>query len=872
MDICCTKVKEAKDIDVNNHRIILMASECQHYGNGFIVSPKWKNNIYRYWRVSDRISILQLQMTDVIYECESTTDINLKITKTINYAATQVGPLQINLRKKSPKNLISIINIYAPTTERVKNDMSELDSMYTQLNNVINELKNTTLLFLAGDWNAKVGKSMNSSNTCLGRYSRGRRNNNGQLLIDFCIINDLFITNSAFQHPARHITTWENKRSDPNNQNKMIYIYNQIDYIMCNMNKKNILIDARSYKGSETSSDHRIVICKMMIDKYKIFKNNSQKIIKQFNSSSLATSENQRLLYQNNLDDKLDNIEYCNWQQIETSIIDSAIETIGYKKKHRNQRSHNQEIEVLSQQQKRIRLQISETKDKDKITKLKHKRNQILHQINNKLNEAKNKELDEIATVIDNCRDNNKMYLAVKLLNRKPLQNPIIHDNEGKVVTNPVAIHEIIKQHFETHFNDETAEPIEPFVGLPRPLNVPIMNEEVKQSIAKLNNNRAAGHDKIIPEFLKYGSEKLKYMITIVLNNIFQKHEQIDIGKGILAPIQKINAEKGPVKNLRPVILLPMIRKVMSNIILFRIQPKVDKYLSPSQSAYRPGRSTSDIVWLHRFLAARIQKFEEEIYITGIDMSNAFDTIRRSTLIETLQSFLEEDEVRMIRILLSNTTLEIKNNSNNNIPTQSFTSNTGSPQGDGLSGCLFDIYFEMSLRKLRDDLESSPIPTEIKYLKSIPEEAIYADDADFITNNPYRKEKLLSIVKESLLKQNLKVNEAKTEITVLKRGDRNTEMWRNVKKLGSLIGDSEDILRRKQLSIVASRKLNQIWIRNNKIKQEIRIKLYKTIVKPVLTYNSSTWGMSKSEEDALDSFHRKQLRLILNIKYPTVIS
>ena len=211
-------------------------------------------------------------------------------------------------------------------------------------------------------------------------------------------------------------------------------------------------------------------------------------------------------------------------------------------------------------------------------------------------------------------------------------------------------------------------------------------------------------------------------MITTVLNNIFQKHEQIDIGKGILAPIQKTNAKQGPVKKLRPVILLPMIRKVMSNIILFRIQPKVDKYLSQSQSAYRPGRSTSDIVWLHRFLAARIQKFEEEIYITGIDMSNAFDTIRRSTLIETLQSFLEEDEVRMIRVLLSNTTLEIKTN---NIPTQSFTSNTGSPQGDGLSGCLFDIYFEMFLRKLRDELDSSAIPTEIKYLNSIPEEAIY---------------------------------------------------------------------------------------------------------------------------------------------------
>ena len=51
------------------------------------------------------------------------------------------------------------------------------------------------------------------------------------------------------------------------------------------------------------------------------------------------------------------------------------------------------------------------------------------------------------------------------------------------------------------------------------------------------------------------------------------------------------------------------------------------------------------------------------------------------------------------------------------------------------------------------------------------------------------------------------------------------------------------------------RSLNKLWIRENRIRPHVRIKLYKTIVKPVLLYNSSTWGLSKSEEDSLDSFH-----------------
>ena len=96
-----------------------------------------------------------------------------------------------------------------------------------------------------------------------------------------------------------------------------------------------------------------------------------------------------------------------------------------------------------------------------------------------------------------------------------------------------------------------------------------------------------------------------------------------------------------------------MLRKVISNIALTRIQPRVGENLPHSQSAYRQDRSTSKVAWCHRFLTARIQKFQEEITITGIDMTLAFDTIKRTKLIEILESFLREDEVRIIRILLT---------------------------------------------------------------------------------------------------------------------------------------------------------------------------------------------------------------------------
>ena len=40
-------------------------------------------------------------------------------------------------------------------------------------------------------------------------------------------------------------------------------------------------------------------------------------------------------------------------------------------------------------------------------------------------------------------------------------------------------------------------------------------------------------------------------------------------------------------------------------------------------------------------------------YVTGIDMTAAFDMILRQELLEELRTFLDEDEVRLCRVLLT---------------------------------------------------------------------------------------------------------------------------------------------------------------------------------------------------------------------------
>ena len=172
---------------------------------------------------------------------------------------------------------------------------------------------------------------------------------------------------------------------------------------------------------------------------------------------------------------------------------------------------------------------------------------------------------------------------------------------------------------------------------------------------------------------------------------------------------------------------------------------------------------------------------------------------------------------------------------------------------------LFTIYLEHALKEVRTVIGEPRSPLEEK----IPRKIAYADDVDFVGLEYID----IDAVQRTLHRYNLKVNIDKTETNAIKQKRGCLE-----KKVGSLMGDKEDVERRKQLSNAALNKLKNFCIGRNKINHNIKIKLYKALVKSILTYNCGTWALAQTELNKLDAFHRKQLRKVLNIYYPTKIS
>ena len=228
---------------------------------------------------------------------------------------------------------------------------------------------------------------------------------------------------------------------------------------------------------------------------------------------------------------------------------------------------------------------------------------------------------------------------------------------------------------------------------------------------------------------------------------------------------------------------------------------------------------TADVVFGYRWLCAKAQRQRVTIEFLCIDLSRAFDTIRRDKLLEVWQSFLDEPELRVNRFLLAATSLEPRLSTGDR---HAFASTIGTPQGDSLSPVLFTVFLEAALRDLRSRLPPRP-PADAM----LPLDVEYADDINFISySRPYLNE-MERIAPDCLAEWSLQINAAKTERTCVSRQvDRTHEPWCTTRKLGSLLGDVEDVARRMQLANVSFRKMWTFWFRGAQISLHLRLRLY----------------------------------------------
>ena len=102
---------------------------------------------------------------------------------------------------------ITVIQVYPPTSNA---EEAEVERFYEDLQDLLELAPKKDVLFIIGDWNAKVGSKETPGVT--GKFGLGVKNEAGQRLIEFFQENKLVITNTLFQQYERKlhmdITMW----------------------------------------------------------------------------------------------------------------------------------------------------------------------------------------------------------------------------------------------------------------------------------------------------------------------------------------------------------------------------------------------------------------------------------------------------------------------------------------------------------------------------------------------------------------------------------------------------------------------------------------------------------------------------------------
>ena len=98
---------------------------------------------------------------------------------------------------------ITVIQVYVPTSSA---DEAEVEQFYEDLQDLLELTPKKDVLFITGDWNAKVGSQETPGVT--GKFGLGVQNEAAQRLTEFCQENTLVITYTLFQQHKRRLHTW----------------------------------------------------------------------------------------------------------------------------------------------------------------------------------------------------------------------------------------------------------------------------------------------------------------------------------------------------------------------------------------------------------------------------------------------------------------------------------------------------------------------------------------------------------------------------------------------------------------------------------------------------------------------------------------
>lgn len=494
----------------------------------------------------------------------------------------------------------------------------------------------------------------------------------------------------------------------------------------------------------------------------------------------------------------------------------------------------------------------------------------------------KTKKFDKI--LLDCNYSHNKIYKVIK--NKKHINLPNLEPPVpgGRKITSPQAKAEAIANNFAVNHNNLLAcsnlshtrtvnSEVNSFLNRPAgpPDIAPVSLAEVATQIKGLKINKASGLDNIPNRLIKHlpivGVHLLLIVFKFCLNNLYFPH-QWKIAKTI--PIPKAGKDRKLITSYRPIALLSCIGKVFERIIHTRLSTAMEdlKCIPDFQFGFRRGHSTTHALGYligHTRLALRARKTTASLFF---DVAKAFDSVWHNGLLcKMIRLGFSDSLIRLTASFLKNREFEVHVGSSSSCRLQI---PYGVPQGSVLSPSLYNIFI-------------SDIPRSEKCKISL-----YADDTVIFASDRFAKRLVRDMRQYAMRiirfyrKWKILINTEKTALLFHTRRRRRQLPPESITLNGAVVPRStsvrylgfhldgrltlkEHIVKSVTKADSISRALYPFIKRNNMVTKSLKVKIYRTYVRPALLYAAPVLtSAAQTNRNLLQIRQNKFLRMALS--------
>jgi exonuclease III len=423
------------------------------------------------------------------------------------------------------------------------------------------------------------------------------------------------------------------------------------------------------------------------------------------------------------------------WDEVKMCIKE---ETIAYTKKKRRKKY---------QDENKMRQQYAYLEKQGKHKEASEIKDQILDLETEQLKGA---QIRSKVQVLENGEKPTKFFLRKELLRgKKKIVKEVINLQEEKCNSSETIL-TAFKQFYEQLYK---AEPVDskviedllqdiPQIGEEDAQNLgrDILKGDIKDALKHMNSNKSPGSDGLSKEFYSTFFESLAPTLIKIYKTIHTQ-ERLSPSQQLsyITVISKDKNNPEKLSNYRPISLLNVDYKILTNILSQRLKLVLDQIIHPDQTCAVPGRSIIDNCHLIRDIINYGNDRNMNGILLSLDQEKAFDRISHTYLFETLQAFgIGEDFITWIKALYTDITSCVIVN---HMISDHFPVSRSVRQGCSLSPLLYVICLEPILNKIRNDpnIKGFKVPSR----KIEQKVTAFADDGNFFLSTEASVERIL---------------------------------------------------------------------------------------------------------------------------------